>query len=133
MEIVRQINEDVAIAGQITADQLQQLALEGFQAVLNLRSPDEPGFLATEQQQIEQLGLKYLNLPLPRGSLPLDSAALILQAIQHLPKPVLLHCETATRAAAIALIYVATRQGVALQNSIQRVEQLGLLKTLVYD
>jgi len=62
MEAIRKINDELTIAGQATPEQLQQVAQEGFKSVLNLRSPDEEGFLSNEQQQAEALGL-YHNIP----------------------------------------------------------------------
>lgn len=53
METIRKINNELTIAGQLTSEQLQQIAQEGFKSVLNLRSPDEEGFLQNEQQQAD--------------------------------------------------------------------------------
>ena len=64
MEPIRKINDELAIAGQITSEQLKQIAQEGFKSVLNLRSPDEEGFLSNEQEQANALGLYYINLPI---------------------------------------------------------------------
>ncbi|WP_306557707.1 beta-lactamase hydrolase domain-containing protein [Nostoc sp. 'Peltigera malacea cyanobiont' DB3992] len=64
MNIVRKINDNLAIAGQITLDQLGQIADEGYKSVLNLRLPDEIGLLANEQEKTELLGLYYVNIPL---------------------------------------------------------------------
>jgi len=50
LEAIRKINDELTIAGQVTPEQLQQVAQEGFKSVLNLRSPDEEGFLSNEQQ-----------------------------------------------------------------------------------
>jgi len=58
METIRKINDELTIAGQVTLEQLEQVAQEGFKSV-NLRSPDEEGFLSNEQQQAEALGLYY--------------------------------------------------------------------------
>jgi uncharacterized protein (TIGR01244 family) len=63
METIRKINNELTIAGQLTSEQLHQIAQEGFKSVLNLRSPDEEGFLHNEQQQAENLGLYYINIP----------------------------------------------------------------------
>ncbi|MEH2435161.1 MAG: sulfur transferase domain-containing protein [Nostoc sp.] len=60
MNIVRKINDELAIAGQITLDQLKQIADEGYKFVLNLRLSDETGLLANEQEKTEVLGL-YLR------------------------------------------------------------------------
>ncbi|MGM3306588.1 hypothetical protein ACSQ6I_11525 [Anabaena sp. WFMT] len=45
-------------AEQISSEQLQELATVGFKSVLNLRSPDETGFLDDEQQQAETTALE---------------------------------------------------------------------------
>ena len=63
METVRKINDELAIAGQITLEQLPQIAQSGFKSVLNLRSPEENGFLNSEQEKVEALGLSYINIP----------------------------------------------------------------------
>ena len=50
-EIVK-INDELTVAtSQVSPEQLQQAAGEGFKSVFNLRSPDEEGFLQDEQQQ----------------------------------------------------------------------------------
>lgn len=126
MEIVRKINDELAIAGQVTPEQLQQLAREGFKSVLNLRSPDEKGFLCSEQQQAEALGLCYVNIPVQIDTIDDEIAALVLQQIDRLSKPALVHSNSAMRAAAMVLMHIATRQGVTLRQAFKQAEQLGL-------
>ncbi|MEH1778913.1 MAG: sulfur transferase domain-containing protein [Nostoc sp.] len=63
MNIIRKINDELAIAGQITLDQLQQIGDEGYRSVVNLRLSDETGFLVNEQEKTELLGLYYVNFP----------------------------------------------------------------------
>ena len=63
MENVKKINNNLAVATeQLSAEQLQQAAKEGYKSILNLRSPQEEGFLADEQEQAETAGLNYPNL-----------------------------------------------------------------------
>lgn len=59
MENVKKINNELTVAGQITPEQLQQAVEEGFKSVLNLRSPDEEGFLVDEQQFFQHYVSKY--------------------------------------------------------------------------
>ncbi|WP_375495484.1 hypothetical protein [uncultured Nostoc sp.] len=54
MNIIRKINDELAIAGQITLDQLQQIGDEGYRSVVNLRLSDETGFLVNEQEKTER-------------------------------------------------------------------------------
>jgi uncharacterized protein (TIGR01244 family) len=104
MENVKRVNGPLAVAmGQVTPEELQQAAHEGFKSVLNLRSPSEEGFLSDEQQQAETGGLKYVNLPVKADGLSDELADQILQKIDELPKPALVHCKSGIRSGAMAL------------------------------
>lgn len=129
-QIIRKINDDLAIAGQISLEQLPQIVQDGFLSVLNLRSPQEKGFLATEHQTAERLGLHYSNLPLQLEAINNENTNDVLQEIDLLPKPVLVHCDSALRAAGIAFIHIATRQGVSLEQAFTKAQNLGLFSAL---
>jgi len=126
VENIRKINNELTIAGQLTSEQLQKIAQEGFKSVLNLRSPDEDGFLDSEQQQAEALGLYYINIPVKVEAINHEIAAQVLKQIDELSKPALVHCNSAMRAAAMVLMHIATRQGVSLKQAFNQAEQLGL-------
>lgn len=128
METIRKINDNLAIAGQPTPAQLRQIAQAGFKSILNLRSPDEEGFLNNEQQQVEALGLYYINVPVKIDSINYELVAQVLKQIDELAKPTLLHCNNAIRSAAFTLMHIATRQGVTLKQAFKQAEQMGLFK-----
>jgi uncharacterized protein (TIGR01244 family) len=130
MEIVRKINDELAIAGQITPEQLQQIATEGFKTVLNLRSPDERGFLIEEQHYAEMLGLHYLNLPVHAEAMSDESATPLFRQLDKLSKPILVHCDSGIRAAAIVLMHITMQQGASLKQAFTQAEKLGLFETL---
>lgn len=130
MEPIRKINDELTIAGQLTSEQLKQIAQAGFKSVLNLQSPDEPGFLNSEQQQAEALGLYYVNIPVKIEAINDETTTSVLKQINNLPKPALVHCNSAKRAAVMVLMYIATRQGATLREAFKRVEELGLFGTL---
>ena len=130
VEPIRKINEELSIAGQISTAQLPQLVQEGFRSLLNLRSPIEVTFLVDEQEKAESLGLNYVNLPLGVKEMSDASIAHTLQQMNKLPKPLLVHCDNAVCAAAIALIYIAVRQGSPVEKALQQVQQLGLLEAV---
>jgi len=127
MQVVRKINDELAIAGQIIPEQLPEIAEEGYKSVLNLRSPDEHGFLTNEQDKIEFLGLHYVNLPTKTEMINPEVVLRILKTINELPKPILIHCDNAMRSAAIVLMYIATKQGIPLEQTFQQATKLGLL------
>ncbi|HEY9633455.1 MAG TPA: sulfur transferase domain-containing protein [Coleofasciculaceae cyanobacterium] len=126
MNTIRKINDDLAISEQITPEQLQQILQGGFKSVLNLRSPDEAGFLNNEQQQVEALGLYYINVPVKVEAINDQVAAQVLNTIDELSKPALVHCNNSMRSAAMVLMHIATQQGVSLSQAFKQAEHLGL-------
>jgi uncharacterized protein (TIGR01244 family) len=129
MEFFQRIDDDCAIAGQLTPEQIQQLPKYGFKSVLNLRSPHEPGVLGNEQQSIEALGLTYFNVPVLLDKLNATLAEEILQTLQALPKPVLIYCASSRRASAIALLELARRRDLTPEEALE----LGLTMGFDYE
>lgn len=126
MENVKKINDELTIAtGQVTPEQLQQAAQEGFKSVLNLRSPDEEGFLSEEEQQAEAVGLHYVNIPVLVSKIDDELTDQVLQQIDEIPKPALIHCKSGMRAGAMALMNVATRQGLTPQQAFEQAHKIG--------
>jgi uncharacterized protein (TIGR01244 family) len=104
---------------------LQQAADEGYKSVLNLRSPDEGGFLSDEGQLAVALGLQYVNIPVKPSEINDELTGKVLQQIDELPKPALIHCASGLRAGAIAFMNVATRQGMTPERVFERAHQVG--------
>jgi uncharacterized protein (TIGR01244 family) len=127
MNTIRKINDELAIAGQITLEQLDQIVDEGYKSVLNLRSPDEKSLLADEQKKIEFLGLCYVNVPTNGKEINHQVPVHLFQTITELPKPILIHCDNSLRSAIIALLYVLTRHGITYDQAFQQARSMGLL------
>jgi uncharacterized protein (TIGR01244 family) len=127
METIRKITDDLAVSGQITVEQLKQLAQAGYKSVLNLRSPEEAGFQTSEQLNPHLLGLQYVNLPIKNTELNPQIALQVFEKINELPKPTLVHCDNGLRSAIIIFIYIATKQGIALDLAFSKAISLGLL------
>lgn len=125
MENVKKINEQLTVAGQVTIEQLQQAGKEGYKAVLNLRSPDEQGFMQDEQQQAEVAGLEYVNIPVKPDGMTDELTNRVLEQIDQLPKPVLIHCASSMRAGAMAFMNVATRQGMTAEQVFEKATEAG--------
>ncbi len=127
MNIVRKINDDLAIAGQVTLVQLKQIADDGYKSVLNLRLPDEIGLLVDEEEKTELLGLYYINLPFKPEDINDGATLEIFQRITKLPKPILIHCDNSIRSATIVLLYIALKQGIGFEKALQKAINLGLI------
>jgi uncharacterized protein (TIGR01244 family) len=126
MENIKKINENIAIATeQLSEKQLQQAAQEGYKSVLNLRSPQEEGFLEDEAEQAKAAGLDYVNIPVKPNNISEELADRVLQQIDQLPKPLLAHCRSGFRAGAFSLMYVATREKISANQAMEKGQQMG--------
>ncbi|MCC5601899.1 beta-lactamase hydrolase domain-containing protein [Nostoc favosum] len=125
MENVKKINDELTVAGQVTPEQLKQAAHEGFKSVLNLRAPDEKGFLSDEQQQAEAAGLCYVNIPVKLEEISDELIHEVLRQIDKLPKPALVHCASAMRAVVITLMNIAIWQGMTPQQAFEKAAEIG--------
>lgn len=127
MENVKKINDNLAVATeQLSAQQLQQAAQEGYKSVLNLRSPQEEGFLNDEREQAQAAGLDYTNIPVQPDNMSEEVADRVLQKIDELPKPLLAHCKSGLRSGAFSLMYVATKEGIPADEAMDKGKQMGL-------
>ncbi len=122
----KKISDDLSADGQLTPEQLQQAAAEGFKSVINLRSPDEQGFLSDEQQQAEAAGLQYSNIPLKPTEPNQELTKAALEEIADLPKPILIHCAAGARASGVALIANAIQESLTYEQITQKAADLGI-------
>ncbi|MEA5573078.1 beta-lactamase hydrolase domain-containing protein [Calothrix sp. UHCC 0171] len=122
----KKISNNLSATGQVTAEQLQQAAAEGFKSVLNLRSPDEPGFIANEQQQAANVGLEYANIPLKPSEANQKVIEAAIKQIENLPQPVLIHCAAGARASGIGLIASAIQEGFTAEEITQKATEIGI-------
>lgn len=123
--MVKPINDDFSAAGQVTPEELEQAAKAGFKSVLNVRSPEEQGFLNEEPQIVESLGLAYANAPLTVATLDADQLTAIVTELEKLPKPTLVHCAGGLRASAVALLSIAQQEGLTAEQALQRAQAAG--------
>jgi uncharacterized protein (TIGR01244 family) len=122
----KKINDDLSIAGQISAEELRKLAIEGFKSVLNLRDPDENGFFHDEKQEAQIVGLEYANIPLNSQAPNQELTAEAIQSVENLPKPILIHCAGGARAGGIALIAEAIQSGFTYEQIAQKANELSI-------
>ncbi|MBF2025643.1 MAG: protein tyrosine phosphatase family protein [Oscillatoriales cyanobacterium C42_A2020_001] len=126
MESAKKVSDEYSVAGQPSADDLNQAAESGFKSVLNLRSPNETNTLPDEQQQAEAAGLNYANVPLNSSVADEVLVNRALEELEDLPKPVLIHCGAGLRAGAIALIATARDLKWTLEQLTAKANEVGL-------
>ncbi len=96
------IDERLTLAGQPQPEDWAALAAEGFQVVINMRS--DPERAATQQQNAEAAGLRYIHLPLPVYELEPEHLEQYHQTLAATQGRVFLHCRSATRVALMWLL-----------------------------
>ncbi|WP_236619154.1 beta-lactamase hydrolase domain-containing protein [Acaryochloris sp. CCMEE 5410] len=122
-----QLNESLSVATtQLSPNQLKQAAQAGYQSVLNLRSPNEPGFLENEQQLVESVGLQYAHIPVNPAQITDSLTDQVLVTIGQLKKPILIHCKSGVRSGAMALIFMAQNEGLTADRALSISKELGI-------
>jgi uncharacterized protein (TIGR01244 family) len=122
----------LATAGQPTEDGLAQLKGLGFKTVVNLRLPIEK-FLGNEQETVEAQGLRYVSIPINPLSFGAEEVAAV-RAILDDPSagPVLLHCATANRAAAVWAV-IEVEKGRSVEDAEAEASRVGMTKSTMVE
>ena len=113
---IKTINAEISVAPQITPDEVQKLADQGFRALICNRpdgeAADQPNFSEIEAAA-KKAGLEIRNLPIVSGKVSNQDAADFGAAMQELPRPILAYCRTGTRSATLWSLSQANRMSVA--------------------
>jgi len=114
------IDQDLAVASQVTTDDIAGAARDGVRTIMNNR-PDgeEPGQLTAAEAKAaaEKLGLEYVHIPVQTGTITAADVDAFARVLKESPKPVLAHCRSGTRC---YLLWAAT-QAVAGKDPAQLV------------
>lgn len=123
----KSMNPSLAIGGQPTRDDLEQLKQEGFRSVVNLRMPDEESKLNPEKegQAAGSLGLHYQHIPVSSQKPSAEQVEQFRQAVERLPKPVYVHCQGGGRAGAFSLMHLGREAGWNAEEAFRESEKAG--------
>ncbi len=96
---IRQINDDFAVTGQISADHVQAIADAGFKSLVCNRPDSEDGAVPHDgiEAAAKSAGLEFRFIPVVSGAITEDDVREMGSALQTLPKPVLAYCRTGGR------------------------------------
>ena len=101
---IRTLTADLSVTGQITKDQLAQIAAQGFRAIICNRpdgeEPEQPSFVQIEQAA-RAAGLEARYLPVTQADLTDDKAAGFANLLNTLPGPVLAYCRSGMRSSTL--------------------------------
>ena len=60
-----QVTDNIASSGQPTSNQFDEIAEDGYSAIINLAMPDHENSIATEGSIVTSLGMTYIHIPVP--------------------------------------------------------------------
>ncbi|HEX4113415.1 MAG TPA: TIGR01244 family sulfur transferase [Stellaceae bacterium] len=94
------ITDQLSVAGQISPDEIADLAKQGFATIINNRpdgeEPDQPS-AAVNQAAAEQQGLRYVYQPVTTSAIGKADVTAFHHALSRASTPVLAHCRSGTR------------------------------------
>ena len=119
----------VGFGGATAPEAMQCLRTHGFATVINLRFADEAGVdLEGSRAAAEAVGLKYLYLPFdPEKHPEPDVVWDVLAAVgDRMNQPVYIHCNSATRVAALWMIGRVLKDGWDIDAARKEAELIAL-------
>lgn len=126
---LKPLTERVAVAGQITPEQLSALKARGFSAIVALRpdgeAPDQPA-AAQMQAAAHGQGMRFTYIPVAPGSIPDAAVTALGQALADSSGKALIYCRSGSRAARTWSLAEASRaQGAELDDILASVKASG--------
>lgn len=101
---IRQINDEYAVAGQITVEELDEIKAMGFKSIVcNRPDEEEPGqpSFAEIAANAEELGIEIKHVPVGRMGVDADAVNGMVDALDELPRPMLGYCRSGARSTTI--------------------------------
>ena len=132
---IRQVSNEVAVAGQLNKQDLAQVASLGFRSVINNRpdgeADDQPDSAALAIEA-ERLGLAYREQPVESGGVTVEDALEFGRALESLQGPVLAFCRSGTRSITLWALNQARSSGIeaALRTAYEAGYDLSGLRPL---
>lgn len=100
------INELISTSGQPKIEELELIANEGFEVVINLAMPTTSNALKNEDKIVSSLNMSYIHIPVDFENPKLSDLKLFLNILQALgANKVWVHCAKNYRVSAFMYVY----------------------------
>jgi len=114
--------------GQPDEATLDEIRAAGYEAVIDLRMPNEDRGLADERAAVEGRGMSYIALPIDGGAdITFDNANELDRLLAQFDKPVFVHCGSGNRAGALMALR-AKMNGADNETAIAAGKETGLTR-----
>ncbi|MEX0344497.1 MAG: TIGR01244 family sulfur transferase [Rhizobiaceae bacterium] len=96
---IRQIAEDIAVASQITAGDVEAIAGMGFKTLISNRPDSEQGAVPHDEIRAasEQAGIAFHYIPVVSGAITAANVGDMADAMAVAERPVLAYCRSGAR------------------------------------
>ncbi|MBQ0798032.1 MAG: TIGR01244 family phosphatase [Porticoccaceae bacterium] len=108
-----QLTKALHVTSQITLEDVQTAAEQGFTTIINNRPDGEEAdqLTASEMEAVaQQMGIRYIHQPVVGGNISADDVATFSRLIGEQPGKVLAHCRTGTRCTMLWALSQAGKQ-----------------------
>ncbi|MDP1558123.1 MAG: TIGR01244 family sulfur transferase [Nitrosomonas sp.] len=103
--VMTQLDEKLSVTGQISIDDIHEIAESGFKSIICNRPNDEGGGDQPSSEELEaaakSMGITFTYLPVAIGAISTEHGAAFKKLINELPGPILAFCGSGKRAAAL--------------------------------
>lgn len=100
------INELISTSGQLKIEELELIANEGFEVVINLAVPTTSNALKNEDKIVSSLNMSYIHIPVDFENPKISDLKLFLNILQALgANKVWIHCAKNYRVSAFMYVY----------------------------
>ena len=116
----------VGFGGATEPSAMAQLNSKGYVTIINLRLEDEEGMdVEASQKAAEAAGLRYVHLPVdPENPVPAAIDRFLDAAGDRANQPLYIHCNSATRAAALWMIGRVLKDGLDPERASKEAEAI---------
>lgn len=100
---IRQIGDGIAVAGQITVEDIAEIAALGYRTLISNRPDSETGAVSHEEIRAaaEAAGITFHYIPVVSGAMTGDDVAAMAEAVRSAERPLLAYCRSGTRSATL--------------------------------
>lgn len=122
-------DDGIRTSGQPSAEDLARLGADGWQSVANFRiEGEQPGMTSTvaEEEAVRKAGVEYHSYPLEMKRMRAEVVDRFRNELPELPRPLLAHCQSGKRAAAVLLMDEAIRRRLSGAQALRLGEEKGI-------
>jgi uncharacterized protein (TIGR01244 family) len=95
----RKINDDFAVTGQITADDIPTIKAAGYKSVISNRPDREDGAVPHDgiEAAAKAAGLEFRYIPVVSGAIRPEDIEMMADALDEMEGPVFAYCRSGAR------------------------------------